>query len=118
MNAAPCGTAVNPVTVTSQLVGAPTVGAVTSVGSTPTTILPAVPGTGARRYFFHIWNFGGGNLYCTDDGTTVPSTSAASFIVYGNGGGYEKDAPAFVSNQALSCVAGTGSVAIRVESLP
>jgi hypothetical protein len=99
-------------------VGAPNIGSVTSVGSTPTTVLPAVANTGSRRYFFHIWNFGGANLYCTDDGVTVPTSAAASFIVYGNGGGYEKDAPAFVSNQALTCVAGSGSVTIRVESLP
>ncbi len=118
MNAAPCGTGANPVSVTSQLVGAPNVGGVSSVGGTPTTILAAVSGTGARRYFFHIWNFGAANLYCTDDGATVPSSSAASFVVFGNGGGYEKDAPAFVSNQALNCVAGAGSVTIRVESLP
>jgi hypothetical protein len=115
MNAAPCGTTANPILVTSQLVGAPNVGTITNVGTAPSTILAATLG---RRYFFHIWNFGGANLYCTDDGVTTPSANSASFIVYGNGGGYEKDAPAFVSNQALNCAAGAGSVTIHVESLP
>jgi hypothetical protein len=118
MNAAPCGTTGNPVPVTSQTVGIPNVGAVVSIATTPVIILPGLGSASARRYFFHIWNFGAANLYCTDDGSTQPSASSASFVVFGNGGGYEKDAPAFVSNQALNCVAGAGSVTIRVESLP
>ena len=118
MNAAPCGTMSNPVLVTSQTLGAPNIGTVTTVGTTPTVVLPGVTSATLRRYFFHIWNFGSANLFCTDDGVTTPSSSNASFVVYANGGGYEKDAPEFVSNQALTCIAGAGSVNIRVESLP
>ena len=95
------------------ITGAPTVNV--GAASGVTVVLPT-PSSGARLHLA-VWNLaasGGASLYCSDDGST-PSATAASFIVYAQGG-YERDTPAWVPSAAIACVPASGLVPFKART--